>query len=433
LINKKYMKKINKITIDETPMPANTIARTYSVEGEPGAMFGLRVINKSQGHYYNFPENTDPAFATPPSPAFSATIAELNAKTIDNSGVYSSLITFPAITGNDGYKLILLPKGNTELNENLSFEKNYQSPNFITQYSNTAVTFSLLHTSSAVVEPSNVVSTGPNKFISKGAEKSFSINWDITLSSGEFVIARQPVDSDFEFSFNRVTRRTKTADISRFELTDITGLSVGMGVSGTDIDSGVTITSINRGYYDATNSTALNPIYKVPEVLGTDENGKTIIIPDKGGTITLSVAASSHVEDRSITFTGKGSNHAKNYNGTDFKLSNFALTIDPITTTTDAVVSNSTTIPITSTNGIKAADTVLMSGIGVTAAAPHVDTVNTGVSVVVSSAQTIENGQTVVFTGSSRSANIKTDVKVLEHGKSPITLTLNLDNILTVS
>ena len=427
------MKKINKITIDETPMPANTTVRTYNVEGEPGAMFGLRVINKSQGHYYNFPENTDSALATPPNPAFSATVVELNAKTIDDSGVYSSFITFPTITGNDGYKLILLPKGNTELNTSLSFEKSYESPSFITQYSNTAVTFSLLHSSSAVVEPSNVVSTGPNKFISRGVVKSFSINWDVTLSSGEFVVARQPVDSDFEFTFTRITRRTKTTNIDKFELTDITGLSVGMGVSGTGIDTGVTITSINKGYYDETNSTALNPIYKVPEVLGADENGKTIIIPDKGGTITLSTNAASHVDARSITFTGKGSNHAKIYNGTEFVLSNFTLAIDPITTTTDAVVSNSTTIPIASTNGIKAVDTVLMSGIGVTATAPHVDTVNAGVSVVVSSAQTIENGQTVVFTGSSRSANIKTGVKVLEHGKSPLTLTLNLDNILTVS
>jgi len=426
------MKKINKITIDSTPMPASKTIRVYSVEGEPGAMFGLRVVNKSNGHYYNFPDNTNSEFATQPLPVFAAPVVELNTKTIDSSGVYSSFISFPEITGNDGYKLILLPKGNTELNTNLSFEKNYQSPNYITQYSNTAVTFSLLHSNSAVVEPSNITSTGPNYIMSKGVIKSLSINWNITLSSSQCVIIRQPVESDFEFSFNRVTRRTKTAGIDKFELTDITGLSVGMGVSGTGIDNGVTITSINKGYYDENNSTALKSSYKIPSVLGTDENNKTIITPDQGGTITLSTAASSHVMNRSITFTGKGSNHAKNYNNTEFQLSNLNLKINPIETTTDAAVTNSTTIPITSTNGIKAADIVLMSGIGVTANAPHVDTVNSGVSVVVSSAQTIENGQKVVFTGSSRSASIKADVKVLNHGKQPLTITLNLNNILTV-
>ena len=96
-----------------------------------------------------------------------------------------------------------------------------------------------------------------------------------------------------------------------------------------------------------------------------------------------------------------------------------AVVIGAVKTTTDAAVSSSTTIPITSTNGIKAVDTVLMTGIGVTATSPHVDTVNAGVSVVVSAAQTIENGQTVTFTGSSRSATIPADIsdKILEQSK----------------
>tara|TARA_R100000541_G_scaffold59339_1_gene72887 strand:+ start:465 stop:1748 length:1284 start_codon:yes stop_codon:yes gene_type:complete len=426
------MKKINKIIIDKSPMKATQTTKQYNVEGEPGAMFGLRVVNKSSGHFYNFPENTDSNFATPPAPAFTATTVELNTKTIDDSGVYSSFISFPAITGNDGYKLVLLPKGNTELNTNFSFEKNYESPDFIKQYSDTAITFSLLHSNAAVVEPSNVVSTGTNHFISTGAKNSFSINWDLTLSSSQCVIARQPNSSDFEFTFNRVTRRTKTTSLDKFELTDVSGLSVGMGVSGTGVDSGVTIASIKTGYYDETNSTVQNPVYIIPTVLETDENNKLLAVSDKGGTITLSTNAASQVANRSITFTGKGALHVKKYNNTEFKVSNFALTIDSIRTTTDAAVSNSTTIPITSTNGIKAADTVLMSGIGVTTTAPHVDTVNNGVSVVVSTNQTIENGQTVTFTGSSRSANIKLDVEVLNHGKSPLTLKLNLDNILTV-
>ena len=427
------MKKINKITMDTSPMKATKTIRSYIVQGDPGAMFSLRIRNKSNAYYYNFPENTDTAFATPPTPAFTATVVELNPKTIDNSGVYKGYVSFPAISGNDGYKMTLLPKGNTELDSNLSIEKSFEFPRgFLLQYSNTAVTFSLLHSNSAVVEPSNVVSTGANHVISTGATNSFSINWDITLNSSQCVIARQPVATDIEFTTTKKTRGTKTSNIDKFELTDITGLSVGMGVSGTDIDTGTTITSINKGYYDETNSTLQNPIYIVPNILIFDEENKQIMTPDKGGTITLSTTASSHVDNRTITFTGKGPAHAKNFNNTEFEVNNFAVTIDPITTTTDAVVSNSTTIPITSTDGIKAADTVLMSGIGVTANAPHVDTVNDGVSVVVSSAQTIENGQTVVFTGSSRSANVKLDVKVLNHGKAPITLKLNLDNILTV-
>ena len=427
------MKKINKITMDTSPMKATKTLRSYVVEGDPGAMFSLRVRNKSNAHYYNFPENTDSVFATPPNPAFAAAAVELNPKTIGDNGVYTGYIFFPAISGDDGYKVLLLPKGNTELSDVLSFEKNFEFPKgFLKQYSNVSATFSLLHSNSAVVEPSNVVSTGANHIISTGATNSFSINWDITLGSSQCVIARQPRVTDFEFTTTKQTRGTKTSDIDKFELTDVTGLSVGMGVAGVGIDTNVTLKAINKGYYDAANSTVKNPVYVIPEVLGVDEDDNVIITPDKGGTITLSVDAATHVDGRVITFTGKGPAQAKTFNNTEFRINNFIATIEPVVTTLDAVASNSTTIPLTSTNGIKAAETVLMSGIGVTTTAPHVDTVNAGVSVVVSSAQTIENGQTVTFTGSSRAANIKLDVDVLNHGEQPITLKLNLDNILTV-
>ena len=73
-------------------------------------------------------------------------------------------------------------------------------------------------------------------------------------------------------------------------------------------------------------------------------------------------------------------------------------------------------IALTSTNGIKAADTVLMTGIGVTTASPHVDAISAGVNITASSAQTLENGQTITFTGSSRAATITASVRVLEFG-----------------
>ena len=74
-----------------------------------------------------------------------------------------------------------------------------------------------------------------------------------------------------------------------------------------------------------------------------------------------------------------------------------------------------------------------MTGIGVAAASPHVDAVSAGVNITASSAQTLENGQTMTFTGSSRSATITANITILEFGKDDITLTLALDNILTVA
>ena len=72
-----------------------------------------------------------------------------------------------------------------------------------------------------------------------------------------------------------------------------------------------------------------------------------------------------------------------------------------------------------------------MSGIGVVGT-PHVDSISSGVSVEASAAQTIENGQTITFTGSSRNATITADIVVEKYGKDDLTLTLELDNILTI-
>ena len=203
-----------------------------------------------------------------------------------------------------------------------------------------------------------------------------------------------------------------------------------MGVSGTGIASGSVISKIHKGYIDNTNSTPAQEVYIVPSIIET-VNGVDSLRLSKGGTVIID-KSSTFVTDRTITFTGKGLIHLEEFNNAKISLTNILLTIDPVVTTTDAVVSNSTTIPITSTNGIKVNDTVLMTGIGVTSSSPHVDAVSSGVNVTVSSAQTIENGQSVTFTGSSRSANVSFNAVIKDYGESSFTLTLNLDNILTV-
>ena len=204
-----------------------------------------------------------------------------------------------------------------------------------------------------------------------------------------------------------------------------------MAVSGTNIASGSLVKQVIKGFKNYNKSSDLQEVYEIPKTTSTNENGTVNVIDGNAGTIVIS-NSSSWASGQTLTFTGKGSINSQHFNNTIFNIENFSLTIDPVVTTTDAVVSNSTTIPITSTDGIKAVDTVLMSGVGVTSSLPHVDAVSNGVNVTVSAAQTIENGQTVTFTGSSRSAKITADLTVLEYGTDDITLTLALDNLLTV-
>ena len=351
--------------------------------------------------------------------------------------MYTGSIEFPAITDDDVYSITLLAETaeDTALDTYLSNNNVYILPN-IHKYHDTTVTFSLSSAGSSGsynTLPDNVTSTGPSSSISSNTIgfKRVSILWNVTLSTSQFVIARQPLASDFQLTTTK-TSRAAGSSTTLVEVTDLTGLSIGMGVAGTGIASGSVITAITPGYLDSNKSSDLEDFYVIPKAINTDENGVQTISDDTGGTITID-KSSSFDASITLTFTGKGTVASETFNKTSFKFENLSLTINPVVTTTDAVASSSTTIPLTSTNGIKAAETVLMTGIGVTATSPHVDTVNAGVSVVVSAAQTIENGQTMTFTGSSRAATITANVNVLEFGTDDITLTLALDNILTVA
>ena len=380
------MKLINKITIDESSMASIKTIRAFTVEGDPGAVFTMTVVNED-GHFYNFSEDTSVALA------FSSSAAKLKPKTINETGVYTGSIEFPAITDDDHYIVALYVDNasDTFLSENFSNNKIFISPK-IHKYHDTTVTFSLVSTGSDSTYnsyPSNVTFTGPSYLVKKSFRQTKTINWPVTLSSSQFIIARQPLASD------SIVREV------------IPGYK-----------------NYNKSYEDTN-------IYEVPKAITTDSQGKEVITDSTGGTIVIS-NASTWSSGVTLTFTGKGSSDSNNFNNTVFGVKNLLLTIDPVVTTTDAAVSNSTTIPITSTDGIKAAETVLMTGIGVTNASPHVDAISAGVNITASSAQTLENGQTVTFTGSSRSATITADVTMSQHGTDDMTLTLALDNILTV-
>ena len=417
-------------------MPSAKTAKPFTVTGDPGAMFTMTIVNEDI-HYYNFSEEKNANGILKTALAFSAVPATLEIKTLDSTGVYNGIVEFPAITDDDHYIITLQAVGETNLSKTISHNNVLVLPK-IYKYKDTTVTFSLSSAGSSGSYnslPSNVTFTGASESVPSRVKRGLTkkIEWDVTLSASQFVIAKQPTIDDFQFTTTKTTASSSdsTGEDAYIELTNITGISPFMGVSGTNIAANSIVRQVIKGFKNYNKSSDLNIIYEVGKTTSTDEEGNVSIVDDNSGTIVIS-NASSWSSGQTLTFTGKGSDGSKVFNETVFEVNNFSLTIDPVVTTTDAAVSNSTTIPITSTNGIKAAETVLMTGIGVTDSSPHVDAISSGVNITASSAQTIENGQTVTFTGSSRSATITADVTILKHGTDDITLTLALDNILTV-
>ena len=430
------MKYINTFSINSSNVLGSGEARRYTIEGDPRAAFSMVIINQS-GEFYNFPENTvvspeENIFT--PSGSFSSTPTRLSTKKIDSSGVYNGVINFPAISGSDEKYTVVLQAETylkTEFDKSLSLNAVYHAAE-ISQFIDTTVSFGVASSGSSGTYTANppavsYTATGPSTSVtSQKFTQPISFSRTVSLGSSQFVIARQPVINDFSFTTTKDTFSAGSGKI--LELKDVSGLSLGMAVSGTGIAANSTITDINLGYKDENKSVATKSVYTIPKDINVDTKS---IVNSKGGTITLSEDTTSQAVDRTITFKGFGSSGSNAFNNTVFTIKNFNLTIAPVVTTTDAAVSSSATIPITSTDGIKAVDTVIMSGIGVVGT-PHVDAISAGVNITSSAAQTIEDGQTVTFTGSSRSATITADIEVEKYGKDNITLTLELDNILTV-
>ena len=442
------MKEIKEIIINSSAIGPNIESKSYVIKGDPGATFSMTVTNEDN-HYYNFPENTvilNPDEESLPDPAFSTTPTRLNPVTIDGSGVYSNSISFPKVTDDDKYILTIYPEMHydTKLVSSLG-EGSYVFAE-IDQLINTVITFShssLLQNAgdeSYGTYAANYTVSGGDVRVRSASSQTFSISWALALNDNEMVVLKQPDQNDIYFT---TTKNTKTAgsNTKTVEVADISGLSVGMEVSALNIPSGsnnvgtTTITKITKGYYNAGKSTVAFPVYEIPKILNNTDPNNPSLQDDPGGTIVV-VHSSDWVAGRSLTFKGYGPVTSKIFNGTNFSISNFKVVVNDVETTvndTDATGAASLTVfDVASAVGVKD-DVSTAVGIGINNATTTSVTNISGNTITVDTAFKPENGQVIKLLGSSRAGVITGDVTVSSYGSNNITLTLELDKILTVS
>jgi len=345
------MKEIKEIIINQAPIDASVQSREYIIKGDPGAVFSITITNEDN-HYYNFPENTiiqNSDTETRPAPAFSATTTRLKPVTLDSSGVYSNVVSFPAVTDNDKYVFTIYPEMHydTKLSDSMG-EGSYIFAQ-IEQLIDTSITFS--HSSFTEDAGDERYGTYAASYIVKGADtrtgdvssKTLSISWALSLSSHAFEVLKQPDQNDFYFTTTKDTATTGTG--KNLELKDISGLSVGMEVIGTGIAGGAeisTITAINKGYYNAGKSTVAFPVYDIAKIVDSTDVNNPILVDHPGGTLELAASNNTFVADRTLTFKGYGPVASKTFNNTNFSISNFKITLDDTTTTINDTNANGT-------------------------------------------------------------------------------------------
>ena len=474
-----------------------TSSRPYDIIGDPGCVFHM-IVQDSLGNYYNFPENTVVNIqqgVLRPAPTFTSTAANLFNKQIPADGVYSGVIILPIGGGDKNFRITIAAGNNTSFDEETFVDKKVFISEKINQYAGTAVTFTITHSSSAVVEPSSILFKGSSSQanITSTLVKQ-NINWPFTLSSGASTILRQPQINDFEFTISKTA--LSAASGAYIEVDDIRDISKGMIVSGEGL-SDRTVTNVIPGFKDFENSTDGNVIYRIPIKVNDEGDG---IDNSNGGTIVIN-SSLTYEATQAFNFLGKGIAVSK-ANNTRYIVKNFKIELDDVVTTTTAAVPD-TVIHCTSSNGIKPQaqytvngnrplqstvkvdeaitdvfigqilqamssgtliglptvtsvdtdnklitlssaqtfvnDAVLtfsnsiVKGIGVKNATtdPYVVSISSN-DVTVNANQDIENGATVTFVNSSRSGKISGEIELLEYGDDSITLDLNFDNILKV-
>ena len=438
------MKEIKEIIINQAAIDASVQSREYIIKGDPGAVFSITVTNEDN-HYYNFPENTiiqNSDTETRPAPAFSATTTRLKPVTLDSSGVYSNVVSFPAVTDDDKYIFTIYPEMHydTKLSDSMG-EGSYIFAQ-IEQLINTSITFS--HLSATEDDGDERYGTYATSYIVKGADtrtgdvssKTLSISWALSLSESAMEIIKQPDQNDFYFETSKTTATTGSG--KNLELTDISGLSVGMEVLGTGIAAGAaksTITAINRGYYNAGKSTTAFPVYDIAKIVDSTDPNNPILVDHPGGTLELAASNSTFVADRVLTFKGYGPVASKIFNNTNFSVSNFKITLDEVSTTINDTDANGTSslsvFDLTSVNGIKD-DVSTVTGVGISDATTTTVTNISSNTITVSTAFVPENGQTLKFGKASRTGTLTGDVTISSFGSNNIGLVFELDKIITI-
>ena len=161
-------------------------------------------------------------------------------------------------------------------------------------------------------------------------------------------------------------------------------------------------------------------------------------ISTQSGSIVLSNQLLLAAAGTTLKAGGYGKNEILRVYGYEVEFSNLAIALTPITTTTTAAVDNSTSVPVTSRNGILD-DVSTVSGIGINPKAldPTVDTgagavIGAG-TLVLTAAQTLENGATLAFANAGQTATITGNIRIVKAGKANQTLRFDVDKLLSIT
>jgi len=231
----------------------------------------------------------------------------------------------------------------------------------------------------------------------------------------------------------------------RWPLDNINGLTIGSKIIKETTDINVTTDSFISEYE---NTTTINEGYYNEEIIvkdsapALDTKGQLPTIVDgfvtvQPGSVVFNNQQVLALGGDTIKIAGYGTGKISSVYGYELLITDLSISLGQITTTTTSAVSNSTTIPVASVNGVLPSTTTV-SGIGIDplVADPTVNSrsVTSGPgNLELNVAQTLEDGVTLTYANAGQVATITGNVEVLSAGADSQTIYFDVETLLSSS
>tara|TARA_R110002020_G_scaffold1011_4_gene5125 strand:- start:4657 stop:6654 length:1998 start_codon:yes stop_codon:yes gene_type:complete len=162
------------------------------------------------------------------------------------------------------------------------------------------------------------------------------------------------------------------------------------------------------------------------------------LVTTQKGNITFDKQQVLALGGNAVRVGGYGEENILRLSGWEIKLTNLAVALTAITTTTTSAVSSSTTVPVASVNGILPSNVSSVSGIGINASVvnPTVSTrsATSGAgNVVLSAAQNLESGITLTFGNAGQVATVTGDIEIIKAGTANTTVYLDMEKLVSIT
>ena len=388
------MKKIHKLQIDTSDMPAAETVRKFTVTGERGAEFIIYVLENDSLKYYDF---IDKSFE------LGHNNKDNNLRVTIGGSDYNGSITFPS--GGNTYTIKLIASQGTEVR---GPSKHVISTSIDKLATNATVTFK------AATANTNNYATFPTT-TSTGAPSDtagFDFDWDIVNASTDaggfgliLIDSYAVIDDSFWYFTTTDTVDGATTASTTVVVDDTTDISVGMVITE------VTTSSLSG----------------VPYILSIDTDTKTL---------TMSVAQ-TFADGITLTFRAEGSAAIKTAIGLEAEFVQYPTVEGDVVTKTVRAGSSSTTINLNGTYGIAGGSHVTISGLNIDNSAENliasVSASSSAGSIVVGVSQSdLTTGTTLTFHGVHQTINIIGAINITQFPTADRTIYLDIDKFITV-